>query len=165
MSPTTPHKPIILTGLSGAGISHVLKSLEDLGFEVFDNFPLALIPTLLSDSKDKSKLAIGIDTRTRGFSAKAVIKAAHDMDAFLTFITCDDRVLQKRFTETRRRHPIAGDEPLRNGIQKERDALRPLADQADLTIDSSNLSIHDLRHILEGHFGSRRENQPSITVI
>ncbi len=149
--------PIIITGLSGAGISSVLKALEDFRFEVFDNFPLSLIPSLygqvLTDSKErKSPLAIGVDTRTRGFSPKAVMKVVDEIGARLVFITCDDAVLQKRFTETRRRHPFAQDRSVAYGIDKERVLLRPLRDKADLVIDSTDISIHDLRHILEGHF-------------
>ena len=76
MSPQTSKKPVIVTGLSGAGLSSVLKSLEDLGFEAFDNFPLSLAKPLMNESADKNALAIGIDTRTRGFSAEAVLQAA-----------------------------------------------------------------------------------------
>ena len=165
MNSENTEKPVIVTGLSGAGLSSVLKSLEDLGFEVFDNLPLELVPALLEDTRDKNALAIGIDTRARGFSPEAVAKTARSIDAFLVFITCDDAVLQKRFTETRRRHPLADGQPVSTGIQKERTLLKPLEAKADLAIDSSALSIHDLRHILEGHFGSRLENTLTISLV
>ncbi len=165
MSSQNAHKPVIVTGLSGAGLSSVLKSLEDLGFEVFDNFPLTLVPALLEESENKGALAIGIDTRTRGFSSEAVLNTVKTAEAFLVYITCDDTVLQKRFTETRRKHPMADDKPVSAGIEKERDILRPLKAKADLTIDSTNLSVHDVRHMLEGHFGSRIENTLSISLI
>lgn len=165
MNAQNVNKPIIVTGLSGAGLSSVLKNLEDLGFEVFDNFPLALIPPLKEESKDLSNVAIGIDTRTRGFSPQAVLETAKELNAFLVFITCDDDVLHKRFSETRRRHPLTKDEPLSEGIAKERALLAQFIDKADLTIDTTRMSIHDLRHILEGHFGDRSAQKLTITLM
>ena len=158
-------KPLIITGLSGAGLSSVLKSLEDLGYEAFDNFPLSLVPALIKDSPEPSRLAIGIDTRTRGFAPDKVLETATKLDALLVYITCDNAVLQKRFTETRRRHPLADGAPVSIGIARERDLLRPFKDRADLTIDSSDLSVHDVRHILEGHFGSHHDQHLSISLI
>jgi UPF0042 nucleotide-binding protein len=165
MSPQALQKPVIVTGLSGAGLSSVLKTLEDLGFEVFDNFPLTLAATLTQESADKNALAIGIDTRTRGFSTEAILKTAEDMGALLLFITCDDAILQKRFTETRRRHPLAKDRSVGHGISIEHELLQPLIDQADLTIDTSELSVHDLRHILEGHFGHRKGDKLNLSLV
>jgi UPF0042 nucleotide-binding protein len=159
------HKPLIITGLSGAGLSSVLKNLEDLGFEVFDNFPVHLVPALLKDSPGKTALAVGIDTRTRGFSVQSVLETVKAANAFLVYITCDNETLQQRFTETRRRHPLAENQTISIGIEKEREILRPLKAKADLTIDSTNLSVHDLRHMLEGHFGSHLENSLSINVV
>lgn len=146
---------VIVTGFSGAGISSVLKTLEDQGYEVFDNFPLSLIKPLIDDqSKDKNRkpIAVGLDTRTRGFSPEAVLKTKEELSAKLVFITCDESTLLKRFTETRRRHPLAKDQPASFGIMQEKDLLRSIQDQAQLMIDTTDLSVHDLRHILEGHF-------------
>jgi RNase adapter protein RapZ len=165
MNETPAQKPVIVTGLSGAGLSSALKSLEDLGFEVFDNFPLDLSSHLLAQNPDKNALAIGVDTRTRNFSTRTVIDAVRAMGAFLLFITCDDAILQKRFTETRRRHPLSHDKSVAHGIAIEHELLQPLMDQADLTIDTSELSIHDLRHILEGHFGHRKGGQLTLSLI
>jgi UPF0042 nucleotide-binding protein len=102
--------------------------------------------------QENSRIAIGIDTRTRGFSLQAVQKLVKDIDAHLLFISCDSAVLQRRFTETRRRHPMAGDKPVSYGIQKEADLLLLLQKKADSLIDTSDISIHDLRHILEAIF-------------
>ena len=165
MNNKASQKPIIVTGLSGAGLSTVLKSLEDLGFEVFDNFPLSLVPNLIEQSEDASTLAIGIDTRTRGFAPEAVLETTKDIDAMLVYITCDDSVLHRRFTETRRRHPLAENQPINIGFEKERALLKPLQEAADLTIDSSAMSVHDLRHMLEGHFGSRAQKSLSISIV
>lgn len=161
----TATKPIIVTGLSGAGLSSVLKTLEDLGYEVFDNFPLPLAETLIGQSPDQHALAFGIDTRTRGFSTETVLKAAQDIDATLVFITCDDAILHKRFTETRRRHPLARDKSVAHGIAIEHEFLQPIMDQADLTIDTSELSIHDLRHLLEGHFGHQHNDKLNLSLV
>lgn len=154
---------LIVTGLSGAGISSALKNLEDLGYEVFDNFPLTMIDPLLQDScKTDCPIAIGIDTRTRGFDPKAVLASARQLGASLLFLTADEGVLQKRYTATRRRHPLAKDRPVNDGIRKELELLHRVKAKADLIIDTSRLSVHDLRRTLEGHF--RLENQGKLTV-
>ncbi len=138
---------IIVTGLSGSGLSSVLKTLEDFGFEAFDNLPLSLLPELLKRQTDQP-IAIGIDTRSRDFDIKAMLSQG----AKLLFLTCDNNILLKRFTETRRRHPLAIDRPIHLGIEEERTLMEPLRNKADIVIDTTELSIHDLRHILEGHF-------------
>lgn len=155
---------VIVTGLSGAGMSSALDALEDLGYEVLDNFPLTLISSLLESPSDKP-LAIGCDTRTRGFDAEAAIQTAENLKARLLFITCDEPVLQKRFTETRRRHPLAKDRPVSAGIKKEQSLLHPLRDKADVVIDTSELSIHDLRREVGGHFDLTKHGQLGITVM
>lgn len=148
------HKILIVTGLSGAGMSSALKSLEDMGYEVFDNFPPALIDPLLADTKaDDRPLAVGIDSRARGFDPATLLQMTERVKARLLFITADDAVLQKRFTETRRRHPMAKDRPVTAGIKKEQEMLHSLRREADVTIDTTDLSVHDLKRQLEGHFG------------
>jgi RNase adapter protein RapZ len=157
--------PILVTGFSGAGISTVLKIFEDMGFEVFDNFPLSLVPALLKDTKAQSSIAIGIDTRTRGFKPQAILDQAEKTKANLLFITCDENILQKRFTETRRRHPMAKGRPVKAGIAEERKMLGSLQKAADLTIDTSELSVHDVRHILRGHFDRRKKPRLNIALM
>lgn len=145
--------PLIVTGLSGAGMSSALKNLEDFGFEVFDNFPLTLVEPLLKDGQGKNPLvAIGIDIRTRGFDSDLILRTAEQPGATLLFLNCDENILIKRFTETRRRHPLAADRPATAGIKREQELLAPLKDRADLVIDTTGLSVHDLRRILEGHY-------------
>jgi len=158
------HKIIIVTGLSGAGISSALDALEDLGYEVLDNFPLPLISSLLETPSDKP-LAIGIDTRTRGFDPAAVLETAEELKAELVFMSCDEPVLQKRFTETRRRHPLAKDRPVSAGIKREQSWLFPLREKADVLIDTSELSIHDLRRVIEGHFDTTRSGKMTVTLL
>lgn len=159
------NKIVIVTGLSGAGMTATLKILEDFGYEVFDNFPLPLVKPLLKETKKGRPVAIGIDTRSRGFGTEAILEKAHSLKATLLFITCDAAILQKRFSETRRRHPLAQDKPVAEGIRKEIKKLQELQDKAELSIDTSEMSIHDLRHILEGHFGIRRQGRLVVTLI
>ena len=156
----------LITGYSGAGMSSVLKALEDNGMEVFDNFPLALVePLIQSEDSQKKKIAIGIDTRTRGFSPESVIKAAEDLNAHLLFVTCDDHELQRRFTETRRRHPLAKDKSVRYGIDAEHELLDHLKVKADHVIDTTAMSVHDLRHALESSFQIESQKELTITLM
>jgi UPF0042 nucleotide-binding protein len=150
---------VLITGVSGAGMSTALKSLEDLGHEAVDNLPLALLDPLIDQGYQQGRpIAVGIDSRTRDFSPSMLLehldalRARPDLDIRLLFIFCDDEVLQRRFTETRRRHPLAIDRPVSDGIRRDKAVLSPLRDQADLMIDTSLLNIHDLRRLLAGHF-------------
>lgn len=164
----TPIQPplLFITGLSGAGMSSALKVLEDLGYEVFDNFPLPLLDGLLAEETDHHKpIAIGIDTRTRGFDPQAIIEKVKALSARLIFITCDESVLQKRFSETRRRHPLSGDRPVSAGIKKELSLLYPLRDIADPIIDTTDLTIHDLRRIIGGHFEESHKRRLTVTLM
>ncbi|HYD68700.1 RNase adapter RapZ [Azospirillum sp.] len=160
---------LIVTGMSGAGMSITLKALEDLGYESVDNLRLSLVDALVQQGEPGHRpLAIVIDSRTRDFSADAfldhlqALKARPDLDVRLLFLDCGDEVLQRRFTETRRRHPLATDRPVPDGIQRERVLLAPLRERADVTIDTTQLSIHDLRRLAAGHFAL--EAQPALQV-
>ena len=154
-----PLPVILVTGLSGAGHSTALRALEDLGYEAVDNLPLALLNAPASFDRP---VALGIDSRTRGFSAAALLeriqrlKAEPGQSVSLVFLTCSDEVLQRRFTETRRRHPLALDRPIADGIRQERLLLEDLADAADLVIDSTDLAIGDLKRLMQGHFALDR---------
>ncbi|PZO89087.1 MAG: RNase adapter RapZ [Micavibrio aeruginosavorus] len=158
--------PLFITGLSGAGMSSALKVLEDLGYEVFDNFPLTLLDALLEGTTDQAKpIAIGIDTRTRGFDPQAIIAKVKSLQSRLFMITCDEAVLQKRFSETRRKHPLAVDRPVSAGIKRELALLYDLRGIADSIIDTTELSIHDLRRVLAGLCGGAAENKVSVTIL
>lgn len=157
---------VFVTGLSGAGMSSALGSLQDLGYEVFDNFPLSLVDPLLQDSAAPPRpIAFGIDSRSRGFDPRAVMQASERLGAQLVFLTADETVLQKRFTETRRRHPLAEDRPVSAGIKKEQSLLHPMKDIADPIIDTSELSIHDLRRVMAAHFALEDEPSMRVTVM
>ena len=153
---------VLVTGMSGAGMSVSLKALEDLGYEAVDNLRLSLVEALIGqDDAGRRPLAVVIDSRTRDFSARVFLdhldslRTRPDLDVRLLFLECDDDVLQRRFTETRRRHPLAADRPVADGIRRERTLLAPLVERADVTLDSTELSIHDLRRVLSGHFAAR----------
>lgn len=161
---TTP--PVFVTGLSGAGMSSALKTLEDIGYEVFDNFPLSLVDALLADKQASGQpIAIGIDSRSRGFDPAALLAKAQQISADITFLTCDESVLQQRFTETRRRHPLALDRPVSAGIQKEQALLAPLRGAADPVIDTSELTIHELRRVMEGYFKPSGQQRLTVTFL
>jgi len=152
----------LITGLSGAGKSVALRTLEDMGCEAVDNVPLSLIPSLVnSGGGEGHSLAIGADARGRDFSPqhfKEVIdalKATGRDEVRVLFFDCDNEVLQRRFTETRRKHPLALDRPVMDGILHERSLLEPLRDMADATFDTSEWNGGDLRHAVREHYGAQ----------
>jgi len=147
---------LVVTGMSGAGRSTALKILEDMGYEAFDNLPLSLVPALIENAAaDAPAIAVGADTRTRGFAIESMLDSLVRGSARqlrMLFVDCDDARLERRYTETRRPHPLAGDRPIMDGIRLERQALSPLRDRADLVIDTSLLTAADLKRLLTGHF-------------
>jgi UPF0042 nucleotide-binding protein len=161
---------VLVTGLSGAGHTTALKILEDLGYEAVDNLPLTLMDGL-AGGKLARPLAVGVDSRTRDFSAEALIERLRlltgdsALEVKLLVLDCSDEVLRRRFTETRRRHPLALDRPVADGIRQERELLDPLRERADLVVDSTDLAIGDLKHLLQGHFRIRAASAAAITVM
>ncbi len=152
-------RTVIVTGMAGAGRSSALKILEDLGFEAVDNLPLPLLPRLLQGEEEAQDLALGIDTRSRHFAPHALLAciaapAGDGGAADLLFLDADDETLLRRFTETRRRHPLAQDRPVADGIARERRLLAPLREAADLVVDTSRLPLPGLRRLLESRFGA-----------
>ena len=150
---------LLVTGVSGAGKSSALGVLEDLGYEAVDNLPVSLIGRLLGDGEFPHPIAIGIDIRTRDFNAPGFLEELNvlfrrpDMDVNLLFLDCDDEILGRRFEETRRRHPLADDRPISDGLRRERDLMATVREQASVLIDTSEMAIKDLKRTLEGHFG------------
>lgn len=158
------NKLLIVTGLSGAGMSSALKALEDNGFEVFDNFPLSLVDDLLEEKSD-NPIAIGIDSRTRNFSVPKLRKAIKKHKIYLVFMACKHSILQKRYTETRRKHPLAKDRPVSDGITKEYELIEPLKEVADLIIDTTELNIHDLRRTIEESFSHQDAQRLTVSLV
>jgi UPF0042 nucleotide-binding protein len=154
-----PARVLLVTGMSGAGRSTALKTLEDMGYEAFDNLPLSLVPALIeSIAADAPAIAVGVDLRTRGFAVESMLEPLDAVvgrtgrELKVLFIDCDDEPLQRRYTESRRPHPLAGDRPVTDGIRLERRMVSALRDRADLVIDTSNLSAAELKRLLTGHF-------------
>ena len=172
MSEQVPRRRFVLvTGMSGAGLSTTMKSLEDLGYEALDNLPLFLFDLLLREAESRDRpLAISIDSRTRDFSAETLLerlgalRTEGGISLSLLFVDAADDVLLRRFTETRRRHPLAIDRPVIDGIHNERALLEPVKLASDLVIDTSDSSIHDLRRIVAGHFGLERTPELGVFV-
>lgn len=156
-----PARPfVVVTGLSGAGKASILKALEDLGYETVDNPPLAILDSLVADGT--LPLAAGIDTRTRGFDAEQLRTVLHGLRRrpgvalTLVFATAEEPVLLRRYTETRRRHPMAPGGALgtsvADGIAREAALLAPLRAEADLVVDTSDLPLPRLRQLVESRF-------------
>lgn len=167
-------RPVVLvTGLSGAGKASILRTLEDLGFETVDNPPLPILEELVGDGS--GPIAIGVDARSRGFDAAAVrhaidrLRLRTDIQVTLVFATAEDAVLLRRFSETRRRHPLAPGGPMGSrvsiGIAQEAALLAPLRDAADLVVDTSDLPLPDLRGLIERRFRPAGAAGLDITVI
>ena len=161
---------VLITGLSGAGRATALKALEDAGYEAVDNLPLSLLPDLLRGNwHGGRKLALGLDVRTRDFSPAAflaeltALRMQRELVSALVFLDCDDATLLRRFTETRRRHPLAVDRPVQDGIAEERRVLAPLRAAADHVIDTSQLGPHDLKRLLSTRFAL--DDAPGLRVV
>ncbi len=158
---------VLITGMSGAGRFTALKALEDFGYEAVDNLPLKLLPALVREAGNRP-VAVGIDSRTRDFAVSSVIEELDSLrrdpvfEVRLVFLDCEDEVLRRRFTETRRRHPLALDRPVMDGIVRERLLISPLRDRADWVIDTSGLAIADLKRMLQA--GAAPGQSPALAV-
>jgi len=163
---------VLVTGLSGAGRSTALKVLEDLGYEAVDNLPLSLLASLVRPGdRPLRPLAIGVDIRTRDFAVDPLLRevdrltALSGVAASVLFVDCDDEVLQRRFTETRRRHPLADDRPVSDGIRREREMVARLRERADVVLDTTVMKLGDLKQALSGYFALERGTGLAVTVV
>jgi RNase adapter protein RapZ len=168
---------LLVTGLSGAGKSTALKAIEDLGYDAVDNLPLPLLPTLFQSPDNYSRtgsrgaIAIGLDTRTRAFDPEAferhldALKSRDDLRVEVIFLESGDEMLRRRFTETRRPHPLAGGGGVMAGVTAERTLLAPLKERADHVFDTTDLTAHDLRRLLSGHFRIDQNRGMTISVV
>lgn len=165
-----PQDIILVTGLSGAGRSAALKVLEDSGYEAIDNLPLSLLSHLCDQMPSwdrQNPLAIGIDIRSYGFDLGRfqdtfeMLAITLNVSPRLLYLECDDEVLLRRFTETRRRHPM-GEFPLPEAISRERRLMDPLKSLAEIVIDSSHLSMPTLGQMVRHHFSL--EESPTLLI-
>lgn len=161
---------VFVTGPSGAGRSTAVKALEDIGFETMDNLPLSLLPRLLDGPPIGRPLALGIDVRNRDFSANAMIEAIDRLsrnpalDIELLYLDCSIDVLIRRFSETRRPHPIAASDTPSDGIETEIDLLVPIRARANFLIDTSDLSPHELKSEIEHWFNVSKQARLAVSV-
>jgi len=174
---TQPKRILLVTGLSGAGRTTVLKTLEDIGWETVDNLPLTLVDRLLSSPLPEGApdgerpLAIGIDSRTRGFDAATILrrmaKLSQDQGHAIeiVFLDCSGAELARRFSATRRRHPLGLDRPVEDGIARERELLKPLRDAADHLIDTSDTTSNALQQDVRQRFGDSEGAAPTLAVM
>lgn len=149
---------VIVTGLSGGGKASILRALEDVGFEAVDNPPLPMLDEMVL--RAEHNLAVGIDARTRGFDATAVLqemdrlRANLSLQVQLVYAWADESTLLRRYTESRRRHPLAPEGVVTDGIAAETALTSDLRACADLVVDTSDLPIANLRRLIESHFGT-----------
>ncbi len=177
MDPSAAPKRILLvTGMSGAGKTTVLQTLEDLGWEAVDNLPLSLLVHLLktppsAGAEGDRPLAIGLDSRTRGFDAEKLVRQIKRLTADrrypieTLFLECAGTELLRRFSETRRRHPLAPDRPPMDGIADEREMMAPLKRWADHVIDTTDSDSNSLRQQIRTHFAGEEAGAPTLSVM
>ena len=160
MTPSTT-KLVLVTGPSGAGRSTAINVLEDLGYEAIDNMPISLLPRLLDGPAPNRPLALGIDTRNREFSTTSLLDlidqltARSDTDVTTLYLDCRSDVLIRRYSETRRRHPMAPAETPESGVRREQSLLSLIRDRAGTLIDTSDLNVHQLREEIEHWFAPK----------
>jgi RNase adapter protein RapZ len=172
----SPQRVLLLTGLLGAGKTTVLRVLEDMGWEVIDNFPIRLLERLIEtgprppDAELRAPLAIGFDTRTRGFDSHDIIRRVkslskrRDLELTTLFLDCAGRELERRYNETRRRHPLAADMPVTSGIAAERELLEPLRRWADSVIDTTPFAVNELQQVIRERFAAAADQPMTITI-
>ncbi|WP_435661463.1 RNase adapter RapZ [Leisingera caerulea] len=149
---------VLVTGPSGAGRTTAINVLEDLGFEAIDNLPLRLLPGLIDAAAEPRPMALGLDSRNRDFSPRALLDVidmlAGRREAELTVLYLDSQpdVLLRRYSETRRRHPLAPAESPGEGVRRELDLMAPIRDRADILLDTSEMNVHQLKAEIERWF-------------
>lgn len=164
---------LLVTGLSGAGKTTALRVLEDLGWEAIDNFPIRLLGRLIlrpDQDGPRPPLAIGFDSRTRGFNPPDVIAEVmalskrRDLQITTLFLDCNSGELERRYNETRRRHPMAQGRPVRTGIQAERELLEPLRRWADAVIDTSEFATNQLQQTMRERFAETAPHEMAVII-
>lgn len=161
---------VLVTGPSGAGRSTAINVLEDLGFEAIDNIPLRMIPRLFEGEPPPHPIALGIDVRNRDFTLSRLLELHADLlrqtegNATLLYLDCRPDILLRRYSETRRRHPMAQGETPEIGIAREIELLAPVERRADILIDTSHLSPHDLKAELHQWFADASSQKLSVAL-
>jgi UPF0042 nucleotide-binding protein len=159
---------VVITGLSGSGKTLAIRAFEDMGYFCVDNLPVALIPVfadLCARRSDLRRAALVVDVREGTFLGEFpaifdALRRTQGRRARLLFFEADDEALIRRFSETRRPHPLGLGGSLEAGIRREREMLKPLRERADLIIDSSHFNVHELRRYIQDHFAPQAGTQP-----
>jgi len=160
---------LIITGLSGSGKTNVARALEDIGWFCVDNLPSALIPRfaeMIHRSEELHRSVLVVDMREREFVKQFPHVFRHlrgkGVAVSLLFLEADEKALVRRFSETRRPHPLAINQPAIEGIREEREALRPIRKMADMILDTSDYTVHGLREYIREHYDVREEAAPLV---
>ena len=165
---------VVLTGLSGSGKSQAIRALEDLGYFCVDNLPVMLLPMLaeltLRAGSEIARAAVVVDVREGklldefpGIYAK--LKLIRGLNPVLIFLEAAEPALVRRFSETRRPHPLAPDRSALEGIREERDAMRPIRDLADHIVDTSEMTVHELREAFTGVASGRAPGSQLVVTV
>ncbi|MBO9711811.1 RNase adapter RapZ [Sphingomonas sp.] len=178
MTRRRPKNILLVTGMSGAGKSTVLRTLEDMGWEIADNLPVTLLNRLLEtapseslEEDDDRPLAFGIGSQTRGFDAESIVRRIAKLreergyDIGTLFLDCAGSELERRYSETRRRHPLAQDRPAADGIARERELLTPLRSWSNRLIDTTDLSSNGLAQLIRDTFGGHGLGETTLSVL
>lgn len=168
--PAAPQRLLLITGLSGAGKSTALQVLEDIGWDAIDNFPVRLLGGLVGGDPASAPLAIGFDSRTRGFVPAEIIElykqlaARPDVELTTMFIDCASSEIERRYNETRRPHPMARGRPVLDGIKAERELLEPLRRWAEIVIDTTAFTTNQLQQVVRETFVDSTAREMTVTV-
>lgn len=169
--PACQSRVVLVTGPSGAGRATAINVLEDAGYEAIDNIPLHMIPHLFDGPLLDRPLVLGIDVRNRDFSVYGLLQLHNELSASdhgtisLLYLDCRPDVLLRRYSETRRRHPLTPEDTPEVGIEKEIALLKPIEERADVVIDTSTLSPHELKSELQQWFVDSAEQKLSVSLL
>jgi UPF0042 nucleotide-binding protein len=163
---------LVITGLSGSGKTHVARALEDVGWFCVDNLPTALIPRfaeLIKSQPELHRSALVLDMRELGFlesfpESYRNLKA-RGLAVSLLFLEAGEKILLRRFSETRRPHPLAVNQPVIEGVREEREALSPIRKMADMILDTSDLTVHQLRDYVREQYDLRVQVAPLVLTV
>ena len=164
------HQLVLVTGPSGAGRSTAIHALEDIGYETIDNLPLSLIPRLIDGPPLERPIALGLDIRIRDFNVTSLIELIDSLTReprvalSVLYLDCAPAELIRRYSQTRRRHPMAAEETPEDGIFRETDLLAPIRARADHMIDTTDMSPHDLRAEIARWFDRTKGHNLSVSV-